>query len=130
MAQRKVLVDTSVVVDVLDGDRALTTILNEHRPVYVPVIVLAELLAGARRSMRVAENVERVEAFVADSELLGCDGETASHYADIYNELRARGRPIPQNDMWIAAVARQHGLPVATRDDHFDEVESISRIPC
>ena len=62
--------------------------------------------------------------------LLNCDADTASHYADIDDWLRARGRPIPQNDMWIAAVARQHGLPVASRDTHFDEVDSISRVPC
>jgi tRNA(fMet)-specific endonuclease VapC len=98
--------------------------------VYVPVVVLAELLAGARRSLRVAENVKRVEALVADSELLDCDGDTASHYADIFNDLRARGRPIPQNDIWIAAVARQHGLALATRDAHFAEVDTIVRVPC
>jgi tRNA(fMet)-specific endonuclease VapC len=67
---------------------------------------------------------------VERSILLNCDADTASHYADIDDWLRARGRPIPQNDMWIAAVARQHGLPVASRDTHFDEVDSISRVPC
>jgi tRNA(fMet)-specific endonuclease VapC len=98
--------------------------------VYVPVIVMGELLGGARRSARVADNVAEVEAFAADNRVLDCDLETARHYGEIYSELRARGRPIPENDIWIAAVAQQHGLPLATRDAHFTEVHSIIRVPC
>lgn len=130
MPHHTLLVDTSVVVDLFDGDQAVASILEQHRPVSVPVVVLAELLSGARRSQRTTENVQRIEAFAADNQVLDCNAETASHYADIANQLRARGKPIPQNDMWIAAVARQHGLPVAARDKHFDEVEALVRIPC
>jgi tRNA(fMet)-specific endonuclease VapC len=104
--------------------------LEQSRPVYVPVIVLAELLNGARRSRRVAENVQQIEGFVNRNAVLPCERTTASYYADIDNQLRKRGKPIPQNDVWIAAVAQQHGLPLATRDAHFDEVESLLRVPC
>ena len=130
MPQRMLLVDTSVVVDLFEGDQTVAMVLGQYTPVYVPVVVLAELLSGARRSQRVAENVERIEVFAAKNQVLPCDSTTADHYADIANQLRARGKPIPQNDMWIAAVARQHGLPVASRDGHFDEVEALVRIPC
>lgn len=130
MPQRTLLVDTSVVVDLLEGDQTVASILGQYTPVSIPVVVLAELLSGARRSQRVAENVERIEVFAAKNHVLSCDRTTADHYADIANQLRARGKPIPQNDMWIAAVARQHGLPVAARDKHFDEVEALVRIPC
>jgi tRNA(fMet)-specific endonuclease VapC len=126
----RLLVDTSVVVDFFQGDQAVALVLNQHKPVCIPVIVVAELLLGARRSQRVAENVEQIAEFTSENHVLGCDSTTASHYADIANQLRARGTLIPQNDMWIAAVARQHGLPVAARDGHFDNVDALDRIPC
>lgn len=130
MAHGKLLVDTSVVVDFFHGDKSLGWMIEQADSVYVPVVVLAELLAGARRSQRVVENVAQVEDFAQRSVVLSCDHVTASHYADILNQLRARGRPIPENDMWIAAVATQHALPIAARDAHFDQVDSLRRVPC
>jgi tRNA(fMet)-specific endonuclease VapC len=57
--------------------------------------------------------------------VLVCDVETARHYGRVRNELRRKGRPIPENDIWIAATARQHDLILVTRDPHFDEVEGL-----
>lgn len=130
MAPGKLLVDTSLVVDFFHGDPVAVRVLEQAQPVCVPVVVLAELLAGARRSQRVAENVKQVEDFAGRNVVLPCDDVTASHYADIWNQLRARGKPIPENDMWIAAVATQHSLPIAARDAHFDHVDSLIRVPC
>lgn len=130
MTQRKLLLDTSVVVDLFGGDVTIRRLLAISDKVYVPAVVIGELLGGARRSARIANNIAEVEAFPADNRVLDCDLETARHYGDIYSQLRARGKPIPENDMWIAAVAQQHGLPLATRDAHFAEVHSIVRVPC
>jgi tRNA(fMet)-specific endonuclease VapC len=57
--------------------------------------------------------------------LLELGSETAEHYADIWVALRRKGEPIPANDMWIAASAREHGLALFTRDSHFQEVEGL-----
>jgi len=57
--------------------------------------------------------------------LLLCDEDTAHHYALIVTELRKKGRPIPQNDMWIAAIALQYDLDLLTRDAHFKEVSNL-----
>lgn len=130
MAPGELLVDTSFVVDFFHGDPVLGWMLEQAHAVYVPVVVLAELLAGARRSQRVAKNLKQIEEFASRSVVLSCDHVTASHYADIYNRLRTRGTPIPENDMWIAAVAMQHELPIAARDAHFDNVDSLVRVPC
>lgn len=130
MAHRKVLLDTSVVVDLFQGDVNVRRLLAISERVFVPAVVIGELLGGARRSARIAENVAEVETFAADNRVLDCDLETARHYGEIYSQLRARGRLIPENDIWIAAVAQQHGLPLATRDAHFTEVESLLRVPC
>ncbi len=130
MIAAKILVDTSVLVDFFYGEEKAIRIVEEHRPVFVSVVVLAELLVGARRSPKSSGNMREIQEFVGGNILLPCDEGTAGHYADIANRLRSRGRPIPQNDIWIAAVARQHGLALATRDAHFAEVDTIVRVPC
>ena len=58
--------------------------------------------------------------------MLPCDLGTAAAYGQIKDELRLKGRPIPENDVWIAAVARQHGLILASRDDHFRSVDGLA----
>ena len=68
----------------------------------------------------------RVDEFAASVKVLDCDVLTAQHYGQIKDRLRVRGRPIPENDIWIASVALQFGLPLATRDDHFKEVEDLT----
>ena len=60
--------------------------------------------------------------------LVGIDADTADDYADIREELRSAATPIPENDIWIAALCRQHGLPVASRDGHFDKVSRLKRV--
>jgi predicted nucleic acid-binding protein len=60
--------------------------------------------------------------------VLPVEAETARHYAALRHELKRRGRPIPSNDAWIAALAVEHGLPVVSRDGHFDAIEGVRRI--
>jgi predicted nucleic acid-binding protein len=60
--------------------------------------------------------------------VLNVDEETAGHYAEVREELKSKGHPIPANDLWIAALARQHRLPVLSRDEHFDFVPGLKRI--
>jgi tRNA(fMet)-specific endonuclease VapC len=59
---------------------------------------------------------------------LGCDTETARYYAELKNALRLKGHPIPENDIWIAAVALQHGLALVTRDTHFDGIKNLKSV--
>lgn len=66
-----------------------------------------------------------MERFAASANVLGCDLDTARHYGIIKQRLRRKGRPLPDNDIWIAAVARQHQLALATRDAHFGEIDEL-----
>lgn len=93
--------------------------------VFVPSIVLGELYYGAQKSIRVGFNTARVDAFAAHNSVLTCDMEAARHYGEIKSELRTKGRPIPENDIWIAAIAKQHQLTLATRDRHFSDVNGL-----
>lgn len=130
MGGHKLLLDTSAVVAFFKGDPDIRALIAISGGVFVPVTVIGELLCGALRSARVVENVGQVEAFAADNHVLDCDIETARQSGEIYSELSAAGRRIPENDIWIAAVARQHGLPLAARDGHFDRVPMLLGVPC
>ena len=100
--------------------------LVEAEQVFLPIIVLGELYYGARKSLRVEENITRVDEFVAVNAVLEPNTATAREYGEVKNALRNKGRPIPENDIWIAAITKQYGLTLVTRDEHFKEVQGIA----
>jgi len=119
------LLDTNVVIAILAQDPAVCQRLAEATEVFIPSIVLGELYYGARKSIRVESNVEIVDRFAAASRVLLCDSITAQHYGRFKNLLSEKGRPIPENDIWIAAIAEQHKLTLVSRDAHFNEVQGL-----
>ncbi len=119
------LLDTNIVIALFAEEAAVQQRLAEANEVFVPSIVLGELYYGAHKSARVAENLARLDDFVASSTVLACDTVTAQQYGDIKNTLRAKGRPIPENDIWIAAIAMQYHLTLVARDGHFHEVDGL-----
>ena len=121
-----ILLDTSVAIALLSGDATVTERLLQAREVYLPIIALGERYLGALKSQRMNENVARIDELASGVGLRGCDMETARGYAAIKNRLRIQGKPIPENDVRIAAIARQHGLTLVTRDAHFAVVEDLS----
>jgi len=121
------LLDTNIVIALFRSDPLVETRLRDEEEVYLSSVVLGELIYGARISGRPSDNLDRIAQFAADTPAFGCDAETADHYALIKAELRAKGRPIPENDLWIAAVTMQHNLILVTRDGHFAEIESLRR---
>lgn len=121
----RLLLDTGIIIDLFAEDPAVKQGLADAQEVFVPSIAVGELLYGARISARAEENRTKVDAFAAANTVLNCDLQTCSHYAEIKAALRAKGRPIPENDIWIAAIALQHGLHLAARDPHFEEVDGL-----
>jgi tRNA(fMet)-specific endonuclease VapC len=89
--------------------------------------VLGELLAGFAVGSREAKNRAELQQFLASDriQLLTVDDGTAAYYATIYRNLRNKGRPIPTNDMWIAASALQHGYALFSYDGHFQHVDGL-----
>lgn len=120
------LLDTNIVIAIFAKDLSVTDHLAEAMEVFVPSIVLGELFYGARKSNQADANIFRIEEFAADTIILACDAATGREYGRIKNDLRIRGRPIPENDIWIAAIAMQHGLTVVSRDSHFNEVSNLA----
>ena len=121
----KFLLDTPIVIALFAGDSSVREKLSRNPEVFVPSIVLGELYYGARKSAKMKANLERIDEFAEKSIVLACNAETSRQYGKIKQGLNAKGRPIPENDIWIAAVASQYGLTVVSRDDHFHEVDEL-----
>ena len=119
------LLDTNIVIALFSGEANVCEHLRNLEQTFVPAIVLGELYFGAHKSKHPHENLERIDQFVMSTSILTCGTDTAKLYGDIKNTLRSKGRPIPENDIWIAALTRQYQLTLVTRDYHFNEVENI-----
>jgi len=123
-----VILDTNGLSAVADGDAALLPILRKAAELAVPVIVLGEYRYGIQQS----GDRQRYEDWLTESirsyRVLDVDEETSIHYATLRSELKRAGTPIPANDVWIAALCRQHSLSILSRDRHFDLVGRIDRI--
>jgi tRNA(fMet)-specific endonuclease VapC len=106
------LLDTNIVIALFAAEQAVLDHLKVAGEVYIPSIVIGELAYGAYKSTRVTENLPRIEDFVASNVILTCDAVTAFHYGIIKDQLRQSGKPIPENDIWIAAAAIQYDSTV------------------
>ena len=121
----KYLLDTNIVIAILDGEREALSNLLGAGEVFVSAVALGELYFGAAKSGRPIENSKRVLRFAETTTVLSCDADVASHYGSLKHRLREKGRPIPENDIWIAALAICEKLSVVTRDRHFAEVDGL-----
>jgi tRNA(fMet)-specific endonuclease VapC len=122
-----VILDTNAVSAILSGDPdVVPRLADEDRPL-LPVIVIGEYRYGLLRSSSRARLLPAFEALIRESRVLGIDVATAAVYARVRDGLRAAGTPIPENDVWIAALAVQHGEPVLSRDVHLDRVDGVVR---
>lgn len=120
------LLDTNIVIALFAEDSSVQKALTDAEEVFLPSIVLGELYYGAFKSLRTEENIARVDEFAAMSAVLGPNTATAKEYGVIKNTLRNKGHPIPENDIWVAAITKQYGLTLITRDEHFKGVEGIA----
>jgi tRNA(fMet)-specific endonuclease VapC len=120
------ILDTNALSAFAAGDRELLRVLPPQRLITVPVIVLGEFLFGVRQLRNRSEFEDWLVQYGGLWQLLDVDADTASHYADIRLGLKHAGKPIPTNDLWIAALARQHQSAVITRDRHFDNIPGLT----
>lgn len=116
--------DTNALIAVLNGEAGVEQILQETRQL-VPVVACGELYFGAANSSREKENKEKLEGFLEECEVVGVDLDTARVFGKVRAQLKRAGNPIPANDMWIASIALQHGIPLLSKDAHFDTVAGL-----
>ncbi len=128
MEIKNILIDTNGYAAFRRGEEDAVEIVRHVPLIGVSIIVLGELLSGFAvgtleenniRELNFFFNSERVRLFFADD-------VTAKFYSKIYLNLKRKGRPVPTNDMWIAATALQHNLAIFSYDNHFNYIDGIS----
>lgn len=126
---KKVLLDTNAYTALLRGDEAILDVLGQAETVFMSAIVLGELHAGFKGGSKEAANRRELEAFTGRPtvRILHVTQETAEIFGTIKHRLKTAGKPIPINDVWIAAHATETGAFLVTRDDHFAHVPGLLR---
>lgn len=122
------ILDTNAVSALFVGDPALHDLLAEDERHHLPAVVIGEYRYGLARSRHRRRLEALLRTLIQESMVLLVDEATAEAYAEVRHELRDQGRPIPENDVWIAALARQHGESVVSRDGHFDLIPGLQRL--
>jgi len=123
-----VILDTNGLSALAEGEPALEPLLRKAAQMALPVIVLGEYRYGIAHSRERKHYEEWLTAYLSRFRILDVDEETTISYRDVRTELKRDGTPIPANDVWIAALCRQHRLPLLSRDRHFDAVPGIRRL--
>jgi predicted nucleic acid-binding protein len=123
-----VIVDTNALSAVAEAEPKAVAVFRDAQSIAIPVIVLGEYLFGIAQSRRRSEHEAWIAHVLRTFLVLEIGTETAARYAEVRLELKRAGKPIPQNDMWIAALCRQHAMPVLSRDRHFEFVKGIRRV--
>lgn len=119
------LLDSNIVIAIFNDDQPVIDKAAQAAEIYIPSIAVGELYYGAFNSSRKQINTDRIDQFRTIVSVLACDDYTAKYYGQIKKGLKDSGTPIPENDIWIAAIALQHGLTLVTRDSHFDRIEGL-----
>lgn len=125
-----IAIDTNRYSDFMNGDADVGRVISRSPRIAVPFVVLAELRYGFLFGGRAGANEKRLQQFLLTPrvEVLLPDDRTTLEYARVAVQLRRQGTPIPTNDIWIAALAIQHGLALFARDAHFDQLPQLVRL--
>jgi tRNA(fMet)-specific endonuclease VapC len=125
-----VLLDTNRLTDALRGDGGTVDLLEHANRIFIPFIALAEIKAGFLCGTKRDSNERALNRFLGLSGVvvIFADAETIGIYARLFGEIRSAGKMVPANDLWIASLAVQHHLVLATRDRHFRAVPQITTI--
>jgi len=123
----RVALDTNRLTDLFQGDAELADRLGNCDEVWIPLVVLAEIKAGFYRGSQQQRNEILLRKLLAKPTVgvLLPGRETAEQYARLFVQLKRAGAPVPDNDLWIAALALEHDLMLITRDRHFQRVPQL-----
>lgn len=120
-----IALDTNIVVDFLNGNENITKKIIEYQKIYIPITVLGELLYGVKNSSKKNENLNKLQSFISKCFILNSNSLVADEYSNIRKELKDKGKPIPENDIWIAAICKNYDISIASRDKHFENITNL-----
>jgi tRNA(fMet)-specific endonuclease VapC len=128
----RVLLDTNAYTSLMSGDKKIADLLRGSEAVLLSPVVLGELYDGFRGGSRYGENMEIIRRFREKPRTVcvPVTDSTAEWFAEIKQMLKKKGRPIPINDVWIAASCMEHGARLISHDTHFAEIDALLRHEC
>lgn len=124
----RLLIDTNIYSNLLKGEKEIFAILQKTNEIGIASISIGELLSGFKGGSKEQQNRKELEEFLDSPRVTvySIDEFTADFYAEILHGLRKTGKPIPTNDIWIAATAFQYGLKLYSKDEHFKYIAGLS----
>jgi tRNA(fMet)-specific endonuclease VapC len=122
------IVDTNALSAIADGEPAIAPTIQEAELLALTVTTLGEYRFGIAQSVRKTQHEDWLRENLSSYRILEITSDTSRHYAQLRLALKRAGTPIPSNDLWIAALCRQHNLPLLSRDTHFDRVKGLNRL--
>ncbi len=125
MTGNKFLLDTNIITAWLKGEKSVADKIDKAKEIHIPIIAIGELYYGALYSTRIEKNISDIKRITSYYNVLLIDEAVSLIYGNIKAALRKKGKPIPENDIWIAAIAQHYKLAIVTRDKHFKEIDTI-----
>lgn len=125
---REIALDTNAAVDLLNGKSEVIQLIQSYEIICLPVIVCGELLFGAKNSGKRKKNEKKYQDFISSCIILDTNELIADAYAEIRLELKRKGKPIPENDIWISAICKVNNMALMTHDKHFVYIEKLKLI--
>ena len=125
MSGNKITIDYNVIINLFRGKIEEKLFFEQNNLFSIPSIVVGELIFGAENSSQPEKHFNQFNDFIKNKEVLIVDKNTAELYGKIKSKLRKNGTPIPENDIWIAALTIQHNLILVTNDNHFKHIKSL-----
>lgn len=125
IGSKEYAIDTNIIIDLFKGNREIADKIDQSINIFLPVPVLGELYFGAENADRKHHHLQQINTLLQLVRILNVSEVTAQIYGTIKSHLKRQGKPIPENDIWIAAIAKEHKIPLVTRDNHFRYVPDI-----
>jgi tRNA(fMet)-specific endonuclease VapC len=120
-----IAIDTNIAVEILNNQKTTIDKISKYDVLCLPIIVCGELLYGAKNSSRKRDNEKKFNSFIQSCVILNSNSLVAEEYAEIRKGLKDKGKPIPENDIWIAAICKVNEIPLVTRDKHFKNIANL-----
>jgi tRNA(fMet)-specific endonuclease VapC len=120
------LLDTNIVIEIFNGNKKYADKINKLQAFYLPSIVVGELYTGVNRVSNKAKHLKKLNLFLELCTVLNVDVDTSKYYGEIIAALYKKGKPLPTNDVWIAAMTIQNNCILVTNDNHFKEIENLN----
>lgn len=124
MNGNKIILDSNIIIHILNKN-LFANKLNSFDQIYIPVICVGEIYTGINRVSKSEKHIEKFNLLLKKCTVLEIDSKTAMLYGKIAADLSKKGTPIPQNDIWIAAIAIQHKIILVSSDKHFQQIQTL-----